>query len=148
MRFLNPDDDKRLNRMVTEGAIVRETLEKAVGDRTVSLIDALIEYRDRMPAAPWIAWGVRQGFTRVNGVRVTKAFVRDLGMDSAGLNALAKAWLLPFAKNAYGQLLVAAVPGYQAEGELVGRLGESPVLCVATFQELADLRDAYRAAAA
>jgi hypothetical protein len=144
MRFFDPDDNGRLNRMVSGGALSRDTLEKAVGDHGVSLADALVAHGAKLPAGPWIEFGIRSGLARLNHTAATPAFVRDLNFADEVIEALVAKLIFPFARNAYGQLLVAVIPELPAEPAIMAQMGANPVRCVATLPEMADLRDTYR----
>src|ERR1017187_9455643 len=145
MRFIDGNDNTRLTRLAAEGVISRDHLEKAVGDHSVILIDVLVEHGGQFPTAPWIAWGIRQGLARMNRTKVTAAFVRERQLSEEGIKALLGAWVFPFAKNLYGQLMVACSPGWPKPEKALPYLGANPVFCVATLSELAELHAAYAA---
>lgn len=139
MRFIDPSEEELLNRLVTEGAVNRDVLGKAVGDRTVSLIEALAEHADQFPSPNWVAWGIRQGHARVNHTKVTPVFIRELKLSEDDAKLLAEAWFFPFARNDRKQMLVACVPGCRLPVNASKVVGENPVLCIPTLLELREL---------
>ena len=144
MRFHDLEDEGRLHAMVTSGAVSREPLEAAVGGRSVSLLDALVEYESAFPPGPWIAWGIRQGKARLHGTTPARGFLRSLHFSETERDVLVENWYLPFGKNAFQQTLVAGVPGWEG-GPAVQIVAQSGVVpCILTLRELGNLRKIYR----
>lgn len=143
MRFIIPADEERLNTLVVEGVFSREALEKAVGDKSVVLIEAMVAHHQVIPIATWITWGLQQGLARLNRTKVTLAFIRDCKFSEAERSLLFDGWVFPFAKNAHNQLLVASAPGWPVDTRAHALFGENPIFCVATLPELEELRATY-----
>lgn len=131
--------------MVSGGALSRDVLEKAVGDHAVGLADALVAHGSKINPVPWIEFGVRGGLTRLSNTKVTAAFIRELKLTDDSVNLLLSSWVFPFAKNAYGQMLVAMMPEVPVAASALALCGPNPIRCVATLPEFGDLRAAYRA---
>ena len=129
--------------MVVGGAISRDVLEKAVGDNAVALAEALVTHGAKLPAGPWLEFGIRSGLARLNHTKVTPAFIRDLKLPEKVVTALVASWTFPFAKNAYGQILVAVIPEVPTDESVLAHLGTNSIRCVATLPELAELKTAY-----
>lgn len=143
MRFYDPRDDARLDRLVAEGAIGREPLEAAVGNQSVGLLDALVVHAALFPPRPWISWGLREGRMRLAPGGAAVGFLRRLALLPEQRDRLADAWWLPFSHNAFGQWLVASVPGWDlAPGEVPSN-PPGVVPCILTLSELGVLKTQF-----
>jgi hypothetical protein len=143
MRFLEKTDEARFNLMVTEGVLGRDVIETAVGDQSVFLLDVLVSNADKVALMQWISWGVRQGLARLNRTKVTAAFVREFKLAHALGIQMHKAWFYPFARNQFGQTIVACPPGWPIPEWTSAAFGAEAVYCVATPEELRELRAAW-----
>jgi len=143
MRLIDPNDNERLSHLVAGGAISREVLEKAVGDRAVLLVEALVEHAQHFASDPWIDYGIRRGLGRLNHTKVSPAFIRELALSADDIERLLQAWTFPFGRNAYGQMLVAAMPIENDLKTIQKITGDNPLKFIATLAEFSALRGSY-----
>ncbi len=143
MRFFDARDDGRLGQLVAHGAIQREALESAVGERSVSLLEVLLEYHALFPVGAWLASGVRQGLARIAGSPTTLGFLREGNFSEAQRERLLGDCFLPFARNAFDQTLVATVPGWTVSASTRQLAAPATIDCILTLGELRALRAQY-----
>ena len=143
MRFFNPGQEEILTALVAEGVISRDTLQKLVGDALIDLFEALCQHSKSFPEAPWLEWCIRNKLARVNHVKASTHVISTLKLNAEKRTACKEAWAFPFAKNLFGQYLVAVLPNNPPPAKLLACFGENPVFCAATFAEFAALRDDF-----
>jgi hypothetical protein len=145
VRFLYQRQEEELSALVAEGVVLRDKLQSSVGDQTVDLYEALCKCPEAAADGPWLEWCIRNKLARVNGVRLSSNFLKELALDVPRRNLLKGEWIIPFAKNTFNQLLVATLPGVKPSKSVTDALGTNLVYCAATFEEWAELRVALTA---
>lgn len=128
---------------------MRDDLEARVGDRGVFLLDALADNPGTVHTDPWLNLGVRTGLVRMSSTRTSVPFIDELHLSEEERLSALRAWCFPFAKNSYGQFLIAQAPGWPSVDpfpEKLAKVGAHSVriFCVADLSELAALASVYR----
>lgn len=147
MRYIDPEDVIRRKLLHDEGVLIDQGLSGATdtGSMAGFLIEELCENPALVDTAAWIAFGIRNGMARLPGTVGSEGHAASLKLNSQTIERILTSWMFPIDANMFGQRIIACPPGWPKIDPLSGATPEdkSPIYCVATLEELADLKKIF-----